>query len=571
MIPLWFGTPARFGQLHAAVGESRDCGVVLCNPLGYEALCTHRSYFDLAELLAGAGFSVLRFDYAGSGDSAGSDDEPDRVPAWLESISLAADELKRHTGVSRLAFFGLRLGATLALTAAASRDDVMAIIAWAPVLKGKAYVRELRAFGLIKGERSPGASLEAAGFMLTTQTIEAIGTLDVLVSEKTPPRALVLSKDATLAEDRLHQHLQALGAKSEHVFVPGYDTMMRDAHDSKVPDEVWSRIISWLMMAFPKVGVQSLKLEPKPAASFIADGMSEHLFRFGANKGLFGVLSEPLAARAKGLAVLLLNTGSNHHVGPHRMAVTLARALATRGLPSFRFDIAGLGDSTTGPGGLENRLYSHDSIADVQAAMAMLQVERGFTRFALVGLCSGAYLTYQTAKADDRVVGQVLINLQTFSWHPGDSLEVSLRQSYKSTQFYRSALLRPEVWSKLMRGQVNVSGIALKLVDRVRRRSLSRVASVGRFIRHGTSDTEVARTFKALDARGVQTLLVYGSNDGGLDTIAEHLGPEANDMKRRKGFACVILEGADHTFTERAKREVLIDTITSHLAARFTR
>ena len=46
----------RFGWLHPAPGGR---GVVLCPPYGYEALCTHRGWREIAETLAAAGIRSL--------------------------------------------------------------------------------------------------------------------------------------------------------------------------------------------------------------------------------------------------------------------------------------------------------------------------------------------------------------------------------------------------------------------------------------------------------------------------------------------------------------------------------
>src|SRR5947209_7243554 len=61
-------------------------GVVLCPPIGHEQVHAHRSLRHLADALAEMGFAVLRFDYHGTGDSAGSDEDPDRVATWLANV-----------------------------------------------------------------------------------------------------------------------------------------------------------------------------------------------------------------------------------------------------------------------------------------------------------------------------------------------------------------------------------------------------------------------------------------------------------------------------------------------------
>src|SRR5438874_878972 len=58
-------------------------GIVLCPPLGHEQVHAHRSLRHLADACARAGFPTLRLDYHGTGDSAGSDEDPDRWATWL--------------------------------------------------------------------------------------------------------------------------------------------------------------------------------------------------------------------------------------------------------------------------------------------------------------------------------------------------------------------------------------------------------------------------------------------------------------------------------------------------------
>jgi alpha/beta superfamily hydrolase len=82
--PLYFGSEvrARSGWLHRGVGPSSS-GVVICNPFGFEVICAHRTLRHLADSLAGAGLPTLRFDYDGTGDSAGDDRDPKRLEAWI--------------------------------------------------------------------------------------------------------------------------------------------------------------------------------------------------------------------------------------------------------------------------------------------------------------------------------------------------------------------------------------------------------------------------------------------------------------------------------------------------------
>ena len=84
-------------------------GVVIVPPVGYEYWTAHRTLRTLAERLAAEGCLALRFDFDGTGDSAGDQWDPDRVEAWLSGLDHAADALRRW-GVSRLVIVGLRVG-----------------------------------------------------------------------------------------------------------------------------------------------------------------------------------------------------------------------------------------------------------------------------------------------------------------------------------------------------------------------------------------------------------------------------------------------------------------------------
>ncbi len=93
-------------------------GVVICPPIGYEQIHSHRSLRHLADACARAGFPTLRLDYHGTGDSPGSDEDPARCETWLANIRDAHAWMRRELGCERMSLVGLRLGATLIARAA---------------------------------------------------------------------------------------------------------------------------------------------------------------------------------------------------------------------------------------------------------------------------------------------------------------------------------------------------------------------------------------------------------------------------------------------------------------------
>ncbi len=98
-----------FAWLHAHVSEpSYDHGVVLCAPLGYEQIYSHRTMRHLADALAERRIPVLRFDWHGTGDSSGDDEEPERLAAWTADVGVAINWMQRELGCQRVSVIAVR-------------------------------------------------------------------------------------------------------------------------------------------------------------------------------------------------------------------------------------------------------------------------------------------------------------------------------------------------------------------------------------------------------------------------------------------------------------------------------
>ena len=113
MTPLFFGSGARrlFGIYEPGRSGSRTSrAAVLCNPWGQEYIRAHRSMRQLAKMLTASGRDTFRFDYYGTGDSAGDMVDAD-LAGWENDIGSAIDEVKDTSGSPRVALLGLRLAA----------------------------------------------------------------------------------------------------------------------------------------------------------------------------------------------------------------------------------------------------------------------------------------------------------------------------------------------------------------------------------------------------------------------------------------------------------------------------
>lgn len=161
-----------FGVFHPREGVIRNEAIVLCNPFGQEYLRAHKSMRRLAINLAELGYPVLRFDYRGTGDSAGDLDEV-TADQWVTDIRHAIQELMDMAAVPKVALIGLRLGALLAAKAATEYPQISRLVIWDPVSDGAAYVEEIKSSILdaqVVGSRSrlfsPDGTMHFNGFAM---------------------------------------------------------------------------------------------------------------------------------------------------------------------------------------------------------------------------------------------------------------------------------------------------------------------------------------------------------------------------------------------------------------------
>ncbi len=208
MNPFFFGSSDQplFGVHHPPrSSEGRTAGVLLCYPMGQEYMRAHRAFRQLALLLSRAGFHVMRFDYFGTGDSAG-DGEDATVERWIDDVGTALDELKETADVDDLAIVGLRVGALLSAFAATRREDVSQLVLWDPVTSGKAYMEEVLAdhtgesIAPTAGGSGPNRqqSIGVMGFPISPALrlgIERLQLTDVVASIKAESFVVVSSED----------------------------------------------------------------------------------------------------------------------------------------------------------------------------------------------------------------------------------------------------------------------------------------------------------------------------------------------------------------------------------------
>jgi len=247
---------------------------------------------------------------------------------------------------------------------------------------------------------------------------------------------------------------------------------------------------------------------------------------------------------------VLLNAGIIHHVGPNRLHVRLARTLAEAGFPSFRFDLAGIGDSL--PLGTSDSV-NEEHLQSVKLAFDALE-SKGFPpRFVLFGLCSGATLGFQVTSVDPRVVGLVFVDppamLRTWRYYVVRGLDV---------------LKRPRVWVRFLLGRYGV----LKHLRGGTAAALNRQ----RDGRGQPSRTEAMawaeRALKSMLERDVRLFLVVTGSLSDRYNYRHQFSDLFPSLGLDQAMRIEFSPGARHTFPREESRQRLMSAVLDWLQTR---
>ncbi len=569
--PFWFGDPETplFGWLHRPAGPPR-LAVVLCNPFGHEASAAYRTLRSLAKVLAGRGALTLRFDYRGTGNSSGDTHAVGGVADWREDILAALAVVRRLAPSAPSALVGLRLGALLALDAAAASDGISALVLIAPPLNGRQFLRELTALdGAGVGDRTTGDEL--FGFPMSPALRRSISELDLAGKEPAGAAAILAIDRAELAlGPRLDRALAARCPTLETVPLPGIDRLLADPHEAEVPALIVERTAAWLLRhgraAIPAEPTGAAGATPADEVTFRAKGVliRERALFLDGDPCRFGLLTTPADQVGGTGALVLASSGANPTSGPNRLYVSIARHLAALGLSVLRLDIAGIGDSAPHAGEAEGVIYPPRGSEDLARAVEWV---RGVSSVPVVagGLCSGAYHALRAASEGARVDGIVMINPLTFSpvsdWTEAAQPFTAIREA----QRYSTSLRSPNAWLKLLAGRVSIRSAAHVALQRLgsRARWLAREALRRTPWRR---DDDLAFELGRLARKDVRILFVFAAGDPGPQLLAEYGGGAVRALARDGGVTIVTIEGPDHTFSRLAHQRALVGELANNLA-----
>ncbi|AOI88637.1 alpha/beta hydrolase [Burkholderia pseudomultivorans] len=566
------------GWLHEGHAEH---AVIICESLGHEAIWTHKLTRALAEQLAGKGITTLRFNYPGSGDSAGDELDAGRFDACVASVRRAIELLRARDGIRSLTLVGIRAGVLFATLAAAeagvdggSRID--AIVALAPVVRGRAYLRELSVVHRQWVDTAPPAirdaqreepCLNVLGHRFPADFVDALKAIDlcnVVRDAAFVPDRMLLIEPAQGDGPALRAALHSRGVTVAFQAFSDWPTTMLDCTRSRLPRAAIEAMVRWIgeqVSALPAPPAAPAPWDDRAAPTLALNGMTERIVAVGRDR-LVGVLCAPAVAAAPqsdGPVVLIVNTSANPRNGEGQFGVRLARAMARVGITTLRFDIDGVGDSgPCAPDDQSGVLYSDRAIDDVAAAADWLQ-SQGYRNVISAGICSGAYAALHAATRSTALTGVIAINLARFIWPTGVTLAEVQKQRNNSVRGYLVSGRDWRRWKRLFTERRDlrpiVRALASQCFARLRVPAMEIAARLG-----WTPPLDTPRgLMRHLAQRNVWTLLVYGALDPGIDDVGRHFGAVGRAFRRSRHVRLHTIAHLDHALFGTAGSESVIE------------
>ena len=249
-----------------------------------------------------------------------------------------------------------------------------------------------------------------------------------------------------------------------------------------------------------------------------------------------GIVSVPADNVAASIGVVVVVGGPQYRAGSHRQFALLARELARAGIPVFRFDYRGMGDS-------EGEPRTFEAIdGDLGAAVRALQRESGVARVVFWGLCDGASAAFMYPADDPRIAGIVAVN----PWARSPRGEASVRLKH----YYLQRLFSGDFWRNIGHGRWAL-----------RRRVGDFVAALHSAVAgpQGPSSAFLQRMHEGWARFGKPVLLILSGQDYTAREFEAWAGADRRreELLLRPGTELCRFADADHTFSSRVWREVV--------------
>jgi dienelactone hydrolase len=526
-------------------------GVVVCPPFGRDYQNANYTLRCLGDEMTRRGFCTLRFDYYGTGDSAGTINEPERVRSWLDSINAAVASM-RASGVRSVFVVGMGLGATLAALVGESDGNIDGFVLWDPEPSGKAYLAQQRALSAISFSvptMTTDGSVDAPGMFYDPLTAADLRKLDLLNLREVQTPMLVLvreDRDATPLRNSLRGELVEWGEAI------GHSRMVDDVTQPAVAREAVDRIVRWVgthaqhepqLVSVPgRTGPMSIP-GPSGLSSIVETPV------WVGETGLFGIVTESPVHNA-GPTIIFLSTANGSRVGPARIWVDLARRWAETGLRSIRIDFSGLGDSPLRHQEQQEFDWGAPEAFDDVEEVARWCSASDPSDVILVGVCASGYQAIDSA----------------FHLTPRGVIAINPNVSFVPPEVRDGKAADPRRRVVMASSQIQERFRRDSPLVRVRR-MFPRLLWRAKIWRTAPQERSAA-WLPELDAVGADVMIV--SNKGSYLPIRYGTSPrQLDELERRGRFRLVYLPELEHGLLIARQRLEVQDLLTEHVRSRF--
>ena len=565
----WLGETggATFVHLHSPRDQSRrrPTGIIVVPALGHEYMHGYRALRAFASAAAATGFTVVRLDLRGTGNS--TEVSGFGVNSWLEDINRAREYLLETIGLKDGVVVGVRASAFLVLKSCRMEEG---IIVWNPCSSGRSFIRELRVLQKL-GAATTGQPVLESGGLVFDETLRQ--SLEGMKLPDLPSRighVLLVEKSGPQADSSLTNLLRQRAISLQHEMNDEFATAFREPHNTHIPLKFIDTAVQWLSTNYPDIDDSRTFSQADPVASIVLPDvfpeMTESVLRI---KALFAILTH--TANSKSI-VLMSNAGSVHHVGANRLYVNLARALSEQGIDCLRYDLANLGDSVDLQAQFEsvgidptpeaNTPYPETAGRDIEAMISWAH-QQGYTRILMAGLCAGAYAAFDVARQrrTSFPLELILMNPLTFQWQEGMSLEIPSEYSaIQQTVAYQSALTDWQRWKRLFTGDINywllIRHLLTSFIIRLANGARESAQLLGL-----RSPPRITQDLLRIADSGSTLSFYFAERDPGLE-ILHTAGKRWLAALGKKGVLRIrTIKGADHTFKQVHERNELVRMI----------
>ena len=275
--------------------------------------------------------------------------------------------------------------------------------------------------------------------------------------------------------------------------------------------------------------------------------MPEKIIQFGDENNMLGIVSLPEIIDENKPAILILNSGLIHRVGPYRMSVEIARNLAKQGFIVFRFDLPNVGDSS---GYKTSKNYQQRTIHEIKSAIDVISQRYKSNKFVSLGLCTGAMNSHIIAVNDKRVISAVMLDAYAYP---------TFKFLYKRYSHKVIKLLNP----------LFISSLLAKLFKKNHHdNQVSEMDEVSYW--ELPDKKEIESELKQLAERNVDLLYIYTGGSLYYYNYKHQFRDTFKSIDFKSHLDVELFEKIDHTFTLQRDRDFLFEFLQNWIVRKYS-